>query len=34
MRNEENIKLVEQVYLNFGSGNVQGILDALTDDIT
>jgi len=33
MTNEKNIKAVQQVYGDLGSQNVEGILNAMTDDI-
>ena len=34
VKNEQNVLTVKQAYQDFLSGNVQGIMDACTDDIT
>jgi uncharacterized protein len=34
MANEKNIQTVQQVYADFGKQNVEGVLNALTDDIS
>jgi ketosteroid isomerase-like protein len=34
MENEKNIQTIQQLYADFGSGNLEGILNALTDDIS
>lgn len=33
MANEKNIQTVQQVYADFGNQNVEGVLNALTDDV-
>ena len=30
---KNNVEVIQQAYADFGSGNVQGILDACTDDV-
>jgi uncharacterized protein len=32
-KTKSNVQLVQQAFADFGSGNIQGILDACTDDI-
>lgn len=34
VKTEENISIVQNAFQNFLTGNVQGILDACTDDVT
>jgi ketosteroid isomerase-like protein len=34
VKNEQNVLTVQQAFQNFLTGNVQGIVDACTDDIT
>jgi len=33
MEKEKYIQIIQQVYLDFGNQNIQGVLNALTDDI-
>ncbi len=33
MEKEKNIQIVQQIYADFGKGNIEGILNSLTDDI-
>jgi ketosteroid isomerase-like protein len=34
MSEQENIAVVQQAYTNFKTGNIQGLLDLLSDDVT
>ncbi len=34
MEKEKSIKTVQQVYMDFGNQNVEGVLNSLTDDIS
>jgi ketosteroid isomerase-like protein len=34
MENEKNIQFVQQVYADFGNGNIDGVINALSDDIS
>ena len=34
MEKEKNVQTVQQIYADFGTGNVEGILNSLTDDIS
>lgn len=34
MEKEKNIKTVQQIYADFGKGNVEGVLSSLTDDVS
>lgn len=34
MANQNNVAIIQQAFADFGSGNIQGILDVCTDDIT
>jgi ketosteroid isomerase-like protein len=34
VKNEQNVLIVKEAYQDFMTGNIQGIMDACTDDIT
>jgi ketosteroid isomerase-like protein len=34
MEKDKSIQTVQQIYADFGKGNVEGVLNSLTDDIT
>ena len=34
MENEKNIQIIKQLYADFENGNLEGILKALTDDVS
>ena len=34
MENEKNIQIIQQIYADFGNGNLDGILNALTDNVS